>query len=1184
MDAVAATDALRERLVKLGDQADESAVLDPGMLGLACTALSAACTPGLAAADSAASIREVAWLRLFRSAVFSGGLEPDHRRADAEKEIALWLFIVLHWIQPELVPPNMAVGVKGLTEAGLGRTEAQRARLLADALLDVARSVGDLGGIDRSAGLYRQALRSGELADMAAVLFNLSQALIARFDLSQELSDLDEALTAVREAEQELKPGEPSRADALQNLAQLLEIRFERIRDRGNLDESIQAWQRSLEGSQPADPGRVSRLTGLSVALRMRHEQSGDSAELDKSIAIARQAVVVATEVSARVSNAMSALAAALSERYHATGDRRDLDEAIGLYRTAVARADPGDRDQAIFLNNLGLALRLRFQRNGQRSDLEDGITAIRTALGAFPEDDRGEYRSSLAMVLLDRYELGGNLTDLNEAVRAARDAGARPDVRQAEQLSNLGLILRIRYEQTHELADIDAAVEAGRAAVAAAMHTRDRARYLSVLSCSLAEHFKWTVDTRDLDEAIAVGSQAVTLCPADHPDRPGVLSNLSRVLNIQAEMIGLWRPAPEHLDEAVASAREALTITALDDPARPHRLASLAEALSTRFAWNSDDSDAVEALLTAQAAVLLLPDGHPLRAGCLATLGRCLHYQTGLRDAVTDREMLGRAFTAWREGAEILSAPASKRLTCAIRWIQAAQNLGSAADAEDAYAAAVRILPLLAWRGADRATQEKQLFTWGNLGTDAAACAVKAGHHERAVELLEVGRTVLWTQLLQTRDEIDDLRAADPSLARRLDLIRASLDGPDTMEPAEGRLDPRLAVDRRVQAATEWDELLTEIRTTVPGFGSFLDILPFSRLSAAAARGPVVIINVSQYRCDALAVTPSGVRVIRLPELTLTDAEQHAAALREALSQTGEGASESTDAALSWLWRTVTGPILRSLGLLREDPDREDSRPLPRIWWCPTGPLIHLPLHAAAPSPESPGAMDHVISSYAPTLRTLLRATSVTPDHGAREERLLLVTVPETSVLRGPILYGVDAEFRYIDRSFRGERTRYDGPAATTEAVIEAMAGHDHVHVACHGTVNLEQPAESGLWLHDGVLTIGALSRLQRRPSGLAFLSACHTAAGSARLPDETITMAMAMHAAGFTHVVATLWYIVDNLSPDVARRVYDALATPDGRLTLDDTSRALHAAARSLRNAGFPATRWAPYVHSGP
>ena len=48
----------------------------------------------------------------------------------------------------------------------------------------------------------------------------------------------------------------------------------------------------------------------------------------------------------------------------------------------------------------------------------------------------------------------------------------------------------------------------------------------------------------------------------------------------------------------------------------------------------------------------------------------------------------------------------------------------------------------------------------------------------------------------------------------------------------------------------------------------------------------------------------------------------------------------------------------------------------LPRIWWCPTGPLAFLPLHAAGlHDSDEPGTkiFDYVVSSYLPTITTQL-------------------------------------------------------------------------------------------------------------------------------------------------------------------------------------------------------------------
>ena len=57
------------------------------------------------------------------------------------------------------------------------------------------------------------------------------------------------------------------------------------------------------------------------------------------------------------------------------------------------------------------------------------------------------------------------------------------------------------------------------------------------------------------------------------------------------------------------------------------------------------------------------------------------------------------------------------------------------------------------------------------------------------------------------------------------------------------------------------------------------------------------------------------------------------------------------------------------------------DSKPnssdLPHIWWCPTGPLTFLPLHAACQKNKGgiDGTFDYAISSYTPTVNALLQA-----------------------------------------------------------------------------------------------------------------------------------------------------------------------------------------------------------------
>ena len=161
-----------------------------------------------------------------------------------------------------------------------------------------------------------------------------------------------------------------------------------------------------------------------------------------------------------------------------------------------------------------------------------------------------------------------------------------------------------------------------------------------------------------------------------------------------------------------------------------------------------------------------------------------------------------------------------------------------------------------------------------------------------------------------------------------------------------------------------------------MPGFEHFLTATPCSELQAAARGGSVVIVNLSSYRCDALIVTTDDVAVVPLARLTpLGRGGPDERAPR--CATTGRGR-----------WRgggigTADPDLRRHPGLAvayRRRTRLGGSRPhgslegesWPRLWWCPTGPLTLLPLHAAASADGSAAVLDRVVSSYTPTLASI--------------------------------------------------------------------------------------------------------------------------------------------------------------------------------------------------------------------
>ncbi|KAG1740433.1 uncharacterized protein EDB91DRAFT_1132431 [Suillus paluster] len=55
------------------------------------------------------------------------------------------------------------------------------------------------------------------------------------------------------------------------------------------------------------------------------------------------------------------------------------------------------------------------------------------------------------------------------------------------------------------------------------------------------------------------------------------------------------------------------------------------------------------------------------------------------------------------------------------------------------------------------------------------------------------------------------------------------------------------------------------------------------------------------------------------------------------------------------------------------------------------------------------------------------------------------------------------------------------------------------------------------------------------------AFLSACHTAVGDEKMPDEVIHLAAGLQFSGFKSIIGTLWVVDD----DVAKRVIEAICS---------------------------------------
>jgi tetratricopeptide (TPR) repeat protein len=734
---------------------------------------------------------------------------------------------------------------------------------------------------------------------------------------------------------------------------------------------------------------------------------------------------------------------------------------------------------------------------------------------------------------------------------------------------------------------------------------------YLANLGTAFRHRFARTGWAADLDQAIAAGLRSVETTPGGHPRRPAYLSNLGNALADRFKRAG---QQPD-LDQAIACHTEAVSTTPADHPDRARRLSNLGGAQGSRFALTRQQADLAQAVARYTEAVSATPVDHPDRALWLFNLGTALRARFGFAGDGAD---LDEAIRVFREGAGMPTASPGRRAAAARGWGQCALLAGNPANATEGYATAVELLPLVAWHGLDQATREHHLQAWAGLGPDAAAAAVAAGEPARAVELLEAGRSILWTQALHLRQDLAALREAAPALADRLEASRLILDtpaasaalGPGTADEA-GRLRAaeRRMLDERRQAAQDWDHAVAQVRE-LKGFGDFLRAAPFADLRGAAAEGPVVIVNISRHGSHALILAPGdgpAVLAVNLPDAPINAVTEQTDALLGALRSRSDPAAswqqreDVLDTAfnvLAWSWEAIAEPVLTALG--HPGAPAGQIEDWPRVWWCPAGPAAALPLHAAGRHPRRdawPQAMTgqaaadsvagRVVSSYTPTLATLARARARPAPGLVRQLAVGTPKAPGYAAGAGP-LPAVTAELEVVARHLPppGRATHLLGPAATRQAVLDALPAHSWLHLSCHGFQDPDDPSLSAFLLDDQPLTLADLTALKLPETDLAYLAACQTAAGDRRLPDEALHLSGALQLAGYRHVLAAVWNVSDRDAPDMADTIYAHLLQPDP----ENPQSALapyalhHAVARLRRDWPDDPLLWASYIHLGP
>ncbi|VDB83369.1 unnamed protein product [Peniophora sp. CBMAI 1063] len=1087
---------------------------------------------------------------------------------------------------------------------------------LGSSLCDRFERLGGLTHIDESILVLRRAIAlvPDGFPSKATLLTNLANSLGTRFRRRGELSDLENALSAQRYALTLTLDDHPDKPGRLDILGGILQSRFERLGQRCDIDEAITLRRRAVAPIPDGHPQKATFLNNLGSSLYVHCRSTVDAlSDIDGAISSQRQAVALTPEGHPSKPGYLTNLGNMLSLRFERLQELKDLEESCLVQRRAVELIPDGHPEKPAMLNNLGRVLSRRFGWLGQVCDIEGSILAQRRAVDLVPDEYSGKplYLSNLADVLRSHFFRFGELRSLEEAISAQRCAvELTPDGHQEkpDHLHALGNIMRTRFYQLRELRDIEDATLVQRLAVELTHdeHTSKPCR-LNDLGTSLLHYFELCGMSSDIEEAILVQRRAVELTSDGDTYKPVALGCLADSFHGHFYRFGELHS----IEEATSLYRRAADLTPDGHPHRLARLHNLGSALFTRFEHLGELKDLEESITSLQLAVVSLPDGHPEKPKCQISLALSLRARFQRQRNINDFHAAVSQFT--ESTLRPLGAPSIRLFSAKCCIAMASSNLASGSF-EPLLAAHSRIfdvLPEIVWLGSSIDRRYEESAQVGELVHAAVAAAISAGSPVQAIEWLEAGRSLIWSQVLSLRTPLDDLQGSHPKLAESLHEIQTRLQlsahitfaaNPKSLREVPG-LATNAAADRHRELAIEFDSLLNQIRS-LPGFKGFLRPKRLDTLipSTQVMGGPIVFINVDKTRCDALLLSPSGeVTVVPLSDLSY----ERAVELRHLwIIHTTGGKVRSRGSSVSWanerggridplmcilghLWNWIVSPVLNALHIGAAS--EAGRHPPSHITWCPTGALMQLPLHAAGvyAEPDGPRLYQTVVSSYIPSLTALVRCyQKASEPHSKRE--VLIVTQPATpnhSPLPGTLYEGWRLKASLGALQIANKWLNND--AATVKEVRSSMSRYPWVHLACHGFQNRDDLTKSAFELFDGSLTLSDIMGTTGESNELAFLSACQTAVGDEKTPEESAHLAAGMLSVGFKAVVATMWSIQDADAPLVVDVFYKKLLALHefGNLGVTGAADALHEATRALRDEAGETDfiRWVPFVHFG-
>ena len=737
------------------------------------------------------------------------------------------------------------------------------------------------------------------------------------------------------------------------------------------------------------------------------------------------------------------------------------------------------------------------------------------------------EYNSSQ-----DRMSLNLAVADWDTIVRHEAFTEASPFTRRT-CLRDAGDAFEHRYNERGETADLDRAIELWHqsADVASRSEAKTPAEQLFALGRSHERRRRLRGDAEtneacaDLDEAVrsherayeAANDATQGIMPAPIAgDAPDAIQRLmwlrrQRARYLNSAGLALYERFrltmdPDDLGRAVDRCRAAVDIAHEDDPIPPFLYDDLASMLSIRYRLIGEETDRADTLDAYQKALELCQGETPVFGlEAAAHYGQFLY---DLREFDQSRAVLEKAHDYLEETRP---ARTSQR-----------HRLALAGYAADFYSALVACC----LRDGD---------------DDAAFRFASAAKGRTFSDVLAKGKAETAVALGDDRIRPADLQAY-LDLRNAMEMVRTEFfsGGPDD------DLYDRIELLRRQER-----ELWADLTSRYPVLAALADTPGLTAHDARALAAELGVTLIEYYRhregwC-AFVVTADGVLCRPLPDLDdalLARMADWVGSISER-QETGELLTEWYDA--------VVRPVSTELTSAHSSVV------------APFGRTHLLPYYAGVDRETGRSVIDDFVLGFVPSLSALGAIWRRHRDRAERSEatawKILAVAHPGSPGTG--ILANVVPEAEAVLGCFPGaEATSLLGDTATPDAVVSAAPGQDVIHLSCHAMFDPRYPAQSGLELSAGWLTVRRIvSELDLRSARLFTMAACSTARTELEPGDEPVGLIQAALSVGAPTVVASLWTVDDSATCALFTGFYRELAQGVG------PAAAMRAAALAVR-----------------